>query len=236
MTKQSCPDYPAAQEHKEEAERKAVERRKHSTARDAQPAGIWEERIQEFYSRVATVENDTERKILLLDTLRRAAEDAGRTPPVLVGGSAVELYSMGGYASLDVDLTGDESFLADFARRLGLENDPSYPNIFFSREKRLILDIRGKMDIDGAEARKKMLNMGDSRIVVAVSLEDIIVDRLAGYKWGGHAPSRHIAELLIRVNTDGLDTTLLRQLAADEDLAPELEEILNNYPELQKTK
>ena len=199
---------------------------------DAHSSGTWEERIKEFYRRLEAVENDTERKILLLDTLRRAAEDAGRTPPILVGGSAAELYSMGGYASLDLDLTGDENFLADFARRLGLENDPNYPNIFFSREKRLILDIRGKMDIDGAEARRKMLDMGDSRIVVAVSLEDIIVDRLTGYKWGGHAPSRHIAELLVRVNTDGLDVTLLRQLAADEDVAAELEEILNNYPAL----
>jgi hypothetical protein len=190
--------------------------------------------IEEFYSRLEATENDTERKILFLDILRRAAESEGYAPPVLVGGSAVELYSMGGYASLDLDLTGNEDFIADFALRLGLEKDPSYPNIFFSKEKRIILDLRGKMDIAGAEERKKKLDMGDNLIVVAISLEDIIIDRLVGYKWGKHSPSRQIAELLIRVNVDSIDADLLRQIAVVEDVTAELEELLDNYPELQK--
>ena len=195
---------------------------------------IGPEQIAELYSRLEAAENDTERKILFLDALRRAAEDEGYAPPVLVGGSAAELYSMGGYASLDLDLTGDEDFIAGFARRLGLENDPAYPNIFFSKAKRLILDLRGKMDITGAGERKRNLNMGDNLTVVAVSLEDIIVDRLVSYKWGGHLPSRHIAELLIRVNSDGIDAELLRQIAADEDVSAELEALVNSYPELRK--
>lgn len=191
--------------------------------------------IEALYSRLEATGNDTERKILFLDALRRTAEDEGYAPPVLVGGSAAELYSMGGYASLDLDLTGDEDFIAGFARRLGLENDPAYPNIFFSKERRLILDLRGKMDIAGAGERKRKLDMGDNLTVVAISLEDIIVDRLVSYKWGGHLPSRHVAELLIRVNTDSIDAELLRQIAANEDVSAELEDLVHSYPELQKT-
>jgi len=234
--KQNCSDALDAlqgqRKAKEEAERQTA--RQHSAKMDAEPSKREEELIKEFYARLEVLEDDTERKILLLDALRRAAEDAGIVPPILVGGGAVELYSMGGYASLDLDLTGDEKFIADFARRLGLENDPKYPNMFFSREKRLILDIRGKMDIDGAESRRKMLDMGESRIVAALSLEDIIVDRLVGCKWGGHEPSRQIAELLIRLHADTLDTTLLRQLAAHEDVAAEVNELLGNYPDVEK--
>jgi len=192
--------------------------------------------IEELYSRMEAAENDAERKIIFLDAMRRTAEAEGHSPPVLVGGSAAELYSMGGYASLDMDLTGDEEYIAGFARRMGLESDPSHPNIFFSREHRLILDLRGKMDIDGATGRIKVLDMGGGRTVVAVSLEDIIIDRLVGYKRGGHAPSRHIAALLIRVNADELDADLLRQLATGEDVFAELEEILDQYPGLQETR
>lgn len=186
---------------------------------------------EDLLLRLEATENDTERKIIFLDALRRAAEDEGFAPPILVGGGAVELYSMGGYASLDLDLAGDDGVIARFAQRLGMERHEHYPNIFFSRKLRIILDLRGKIEADGAEERKRRLDMGAGRIVVAVSLEDIIVDRLMACKWGKHPPSCLVAELLIRVNPGGVGIPLLRELAGREQVTEELETILNKYPE-----
>jgi len=238
MTNNSYLDRLAALEQEEKArnsEKQAAIQDAKRRQEQAQAASMASQaKVNDLYARLEATENDTERKILFLDAMRRTAEDEGCPPPVLVGGSAVELYSMGGYASLDMDLTGDENFIARFARSLGLENDVMYPNVFFSKEKNLILDLRGKLDIDGAEERKRALNLGDNLTVVVISLEDIVVDRLVGYKWGGHHPSRHIAELLIRVNQGSIDTELLRQIAGNEDVSAELEEIMGCYPKLRQ--
>ncbi len=163
----------------------------------------------------AQSEDRAERTLRLAATLSAALTAAG-SQPVLVGGGAVEIYTRSAYTTRDLDFVAavtDE--LGNTMLELGFEREGRH---WVHEELGIVVEFPGtaigpartvSVDVDGSELR-------------IISVEDLIVDRLASWKYWGWDPDGAAAVILIAIHTD-LDATRLRERAAEEDVADVLE-------------
>lgn len=96
--------------------------------------------------------------------------------PILVGGSAVELYTLGNYGSLDLDLV-----MADISKPVEILKN----NGFIKDGKQWYNpDIDVLVEFVGGEPPAKVLRINyKGSFVLVTSLEEIIADRLNAAKW-----------------------------------------------------
>ncbi len=95
--------------------------------------------------------------------------------PILVGGAAVEFYTMGGYATKDVDLALSHC----------PEVDQAFADLGFSKEGRywvhveldLLFEAPADPDLPGETAPRKRVQIEGMEVVI-LGLEDLIMDRL----------------------------------------------------------
>lgn len=130
--------------------------------------------------------------------------------PILVGGSAVELYTRGRATSLDLDLIGDISQIA-----------PLLEGQNFKREGRHfhkgLIYIEIPSDILHGE-RSAVFEYNDKKIKV-ICVEDLIIDRLCGCKfWKSEYDCEH-ARMLFASYKNKLDIEYLESRARVEDVS-----------------
>lgn len=117
-----------------------------------------------------------ERRYAFLDLLRRTLPP--KYQPVLVGGSLVEVYTMGGITSLDLDMVGDGPYLRGILLDAGFREDGRavvHPDLY------LIAEFPGRA-LRPTEA-SRLVTHGSYQFL-AVRPEDSIIDRLcAAVHW-----------------------------------------------------
>ena len=137
--------------------------------------------------------------------------------PVLVGGAAVELYTGGAYR------TGD----LDFAGSLSREAEAELDRAGFRREGRHWIHEEGQLFLEFPSAglapgeTTARLEVGGSS-VVAIGLEELIVDRLAAWQFWRSSVDGVNAYLLYRTRRSDLDRSRLASLAEKATVTPAL--------------
>lgn len=162
--------------------------------------------------------SDIEKKIFFLAWLNgklKAAES--RAFPVLVGGSAVQLYTGGNYMSIDMDI-----YLDDISPAVKLLEEQGFVRAerhYFSAEYDLLAEfVGGDMPEKISE-----IEYGEDVILVS-SLEEVIIDRLNAAKWRNIPKDLEWARVMISTGDEtGLDMDYLRRRAAEEDIVDYLE-------------
>ena len=144
-----------------------------------------------------------------------ALEQAGVVEPVLVGGGAVEIYTRSAYTTRDLD------FIAPTTGRLEQALEP----LGFVREGRHWINEKLGLLIEFpssvlAPAISVSIDVGGTELRI-ISVEDLIVDRLASWKHWGWDPDGAAAALLLALHPD-LDDERLQRRAHDEDVADAL--------------
>ncbi|MHB1043106.1 MAG: UbiD family decarboxylase [Eubacteriales bacterium] len=144
--------------------------------------------------------------------------------PVLVGGRALEFYTLGGYATKDIDLVinGREQAKAvldemGFLRRPGERH-------WYHEELDLALEIPGDFL---AGSMDKVITMEiDNTEVYIIGIEDLVVDRLAAAKfWKSPADLQWAVKLLALHNRD-IDMKYLQKAAGKEKVKDVLAEAI----------
>ena len=131
--------------------------------------------------------------------------------PVLVGGGAVELYTGGAYRTGDLDFVG--RIPPEVGRRLEAAG--------FLRKGRHWVREAGEVYIElpavalDRPQRVAMMQVDEWRVVL-ISLEDILVDRLAGWTFWRSDVHGINAFLLLRSQRDEVDQNRLGARAKDE--------------------
>jgi len=137
--------------------------------------------------------------------------------PVLVGGGAVELYSGGAYRTGDLDFVG----------RLGEEGERQLEAAGFRRrgrhwiheEHQIFLEFPSDHLQEGESAA--IIKVGEYSVVV-IGLEELIVDRLAAWRFWSSEIDAVNAVRLIQGSAADLDPARLREIAEDRGVAPAL--------------
>ena len=138
--------------------------------------------------------------------------------PVLVGGAAVELYSGGGYRTGDLDFVGTVS--KDAAKRLE-ENGFERKGRYWIREQgEVFLEFPAEQLADGETSVEIEL---DGTTILAISPEDLVVDRLAAWQFWNSEQDAVNAFLIAR--STKLDTRRLRRNAGRRRVLASLESL-----------
>ena len=146
--------------------------------------------------------------------------------PVLVGGSAVELYTGGAYTTGDLDFVGH---ISPTARKILIETG-------FTRHGRNWIHEGAKIFLEfpsgslGEDERKAVLTVGRLRIQI-VSPEDLLVDRMAAWKHWESPIDGINSFLLYRAQSKSFDEDHLEKRTMTEDVQDALEAVRSLYRE-----
>jgi hypothetical protein len=141
-------------------------------------------------------------------------------PPVLVGGAAVELYTSGAYRTSDLDFVG----------RISTQVSDALSAEGFERRGRHWMHEQGRIFIElPAPAFDRKVRVDTIRIeewtVVLLSPEDVLVDRLAAWKFWRVPVEGINAYLLYRSRAVSMDAKRLGDIARAEDVSDALESL-----------
>ena len=140
--------------------------------------------------------------------------------PVLVGGAAVELYTRGAYRTGDLDFVGD---VPPTVQRALIDAG-------FRKRGRHWVHEKGQLFIElpsrsfDARVRLDVIQLDEWR-VIALSPEDILVDRLAAWRFWNVVADGVNAFLLWRDRGQDMDVDYLERHAAAEGVADALESL-----------
>jgi hypothetical protein len=128
--------------------------------------------------------------------------------PVLVGGSAVELYTRGLSKSIDLDLVADRSVIIPILLKMDFKQTGRH---FY--KNRIYIEIPS----DTLHGRSVILKYRTKKIRV-ISVEDLIIDRLNACKFWNSVYDCEQAQMLIRAYKSKLDKQYLNERAKQEGL------------------
>lgn len=157
--------------------------------------------------------SDIEKKIFFLTWFNEKLKAAGSCAlPVLVGGSAVQLYTGGNYMSIDMDI-----YLDDIMPAVGILEKYGFVKAgrhYFSAEYDLLAEfVSGRIPEKISE-----IEYGEDVILVS-SLEEVIIDRLNAAKWRNIPKDLEWVRVMISTGDGrGLDMDYLCRRAAEEDI------------------
>ncbi len=177
--------------------------------------------LKERLNKIKSMSDPLQRKLWALAVVTKALEPL-KMRPILIGGTALEYYSLGGYSTTDVDiaLPYDPQVDKVFAA-LGFKKEGRY---WSNNELDLLFEApAGILKGEDAEITKVMM---DDMVCYILGLEDLIIDRLNGFvHWRWEDDGRWVKRL-IALHKKDLDLTYLRRRAAVEKTAEALERLL----------
>ncbi|MDO3377755.1 hydrogenase maturation protease [Geoalkalibacter halelectricus] len=163
-----------------------------------------------------------QRRLYFMGVLGEVLAPAG-VRPVIVGGNAVEFYTLGGYATADIDLVVAER--AEVDRCLAAMGFTREGRHWFSEELDLAVEIPGSA-LAGDPERVTEVEI-DGRLVYLIGLEDLIIDRLNALVHWRSARDGEWAEQMLALHFDEVDFDYLRRRAQGEGVGDALQAILN---------
>ncbi|MCS4541882.1 MAG: hypothetical protein HY929_06140 [Euryarchaeota archaeon] len=138
--------------------------------------------------------------------------------PILVGGSAVELYTGGAYKSLDMDILGDREVLSKILEEMKFEKQG---RVFFRED--VCIDIVGNLSTRKKVNRIKL--SGTKYAIKIIGVEDALVDRLCACKFWKSQSDCEQAILLLRGYWKIIDKKYLNKRVKEEMVS----ELLKDY-------
>ena len=169
------------------------------------------------------VQSVTDKKLSFLAWFSNKLRECGSPMmPVLVGGSAVEMYTCGNYGSIDIDLVlADLTDALLILRTNGFVKDGKQ---WYNEQYDILVEFVG-----GQVPARITKVMYKDHCILSTSLEEIIIDRMNAAKWWRSKADKKWASIMLldAVNKPEFDLPYLTQRAEEEDLSDILNEILS---------
>lgn len=177
---------------------------------------------------LAELAREPDRLKKTLKTLALITEQIQPLKPIVVGGAALEFYTLGGYTTKDVDLViGDRRRLDQVLRDLGFQRTGG--RHWYSELLDMAIEAPDEV-LAGSEDKIATVTVGGKRVYL-IGLEDLIVDRLAAAKyWQSCEEDFNLAVRLLVLHNQRIDLNYLKEAARKEFV----EDILNRA--LQKSQ
>jgi len=143
--------------------------------------------------------------------------------PVIVGGFAVEFYTVGGYNTYDIDLVfSDTKLLNEILLTAGFSKEGRH---WIHKELDVYIEAPGSQLSEGESGHLIEIEIeGLSAYIIGV--EDLIIDRLNAYvHWNSSDEENWVKELLL-INYDRIDWEYLHQRSREEKTYPALLQLI----------
>ena len=175
----------------------------------------------ELEALLAPLADQLERRLVFVGLLSSGVEALGWPAPVVVGGHAVEFYTAGSYATVDIDLAGDSEPVGEVLDAWGFEREGRH---WYDEELRLVVEVPGSRPDPESLAHVVHVRAGRSTVSI-IGIEDLIVDRLNACKYWPDQDSCDWAKTMV-LGAEDLDVAYVRRLAVQEDVAELLEPLV----------
>ncbi|MGB9873838.1 MAG: hypothetical protein ACPLRS_02595 [Hydrogenobacter sp.] len=173
---------------------------------------------EEILEKIKYEENELKKILLFMAWLNRKLKEKGiKKFPILVGGSAVELYTFGYYASGDIDLVFPKpEEIKSILLSTGLFR--SEGRIMVSEELGLFVDIPDTI-LAGSYEKVRTIEIPElSESIVVIGVEDLIVDRLNACVFWKSQGDCEIATYLYEKYKEHIDLSYLIQRLKEEQV------------------
>lgn len=185
------------------------------------------EELKKRLDKAAGIESILDRRLYVLAILTECLSMRG-IQPILVGGTAVEMYTLGGYQTKDVDVIMDSTPAVLAAmEQLGFTRQGRY----WVREDIDIAIEAPAGPLAGDMEHVIELDIEDMPVYV-IGVEDLLIDRLNAYVHWKSTEDKRWAERILEAQQSRIDWGYLRQQAAREKVEAALNEII---AELEKS-
>jgi hypothetical protein len=170
--------------------------------------------VQEILAKI--VEDD--RRTLYFAALLRREARLGTDDLVVVGGSAIEIYTESAYVSGDIDICAPRDNIASVLADWGF----TQPGREWARlDWKVVLDVVGPR-VSGSMRLSRVVETPYGPVRIG-SIEDLIIRRLALIKFWNESEEYRNAQLLVVL--PGIDWQYLEFRAEKEDLVSELAQL-----------
>lgn len=168
-------------------------------------------------------EKDPLTKTLFFLCILTEALKPDQIKPVLVGGRALEFYTLGGYATKDIDLviSGRERVAAVLAG-MGFLKRPGERH-WYHEGLDLALEIPDEL-LAGSMDRLTVLEIAGGECYI-IGIEDLVVDRLAAAKYWQSLADGQWAAKLLALHVNDIDVDYLHRAAANAGVEDYLKEV-----------
>ncbi|QDR78917.1 DUF6036 family nucleotidyltransferase [Sporomusa termitida] len=158
----------------------------------------------------AQIEDPLKRQMRVAAIIATELEQKG-TQAVLVGGSAVEFYTVANYLTRDIDFVVTKpDHIGEVMTGLGFKNDSG---TWYLPEYQQVVVEFPKGPLDGSWERVQKVIGPDGTSVNIISVEDILIDRASGIRFWND-PDEWVKYIMVG-NYDRIDWEYLEQRARD---------------------
>ncbi len=173
-------------------------------------ADIWET--------LKRIEDRLERRLRFVAWLTAALEDRG-VMAIVVGGHALEFYTLGEYATGDIDMVCvDLTTVREVLEEAGFQREGRH---WYREDLDIVVEFPDTT-LAGSRDRVERVTVGD-HVVYLIGKEDLLIDRLnACVHWQSEEDCRW-AKRLLALYGDEMDWEYLRRRAAEEGTLDTLE-------------
>lgn len=174
---------------------------------------------QELLARAKAMPERFVRSLYVLAILTRELEPEG-IRPVLVGGGAVEFYTMGGYTTQDLDLVVSRREAARRALEgMGFTRLPGARH-WYREDLDVAIEIPSE-DLAGSQDQVVQLDV-DGLSCYVIGVEDLVIDRLNAYvHWRSELDGEWAARLMA-LHAEDIDWPYLERQAREAGVAAAL--------------
>lgn len=139
----------------------------------------------------------------------------GESPPIVVGGLAVETYTAGNYTTLDIDMVVEDITAEKrVMSALGFSKRPGFRFYDHPTLEAFIEFPSGPLD--GSRDRISEIRLEDETVLYLIGIEDIVIDRIAAYvHWDSSEDATQAVNLLIAQRSQ-VDLDYLRRTADEK--------------------
>ncbi len=183
--------------------------------------------MRDYLKRLKSIENPLKRRLILVGILTKELESKG-VIPILVGGNALELYTLGGYSTFDIDLVCLHPEMAgEVLKSLGFKK---FGRFWINEELEMMVEFPD-IKLAGSLDRVEVFEIDEFKVYV-IGKEDLIVDRLnACVFWKSEDDCRWVKELIL-LYYDKIDWKYLEKRCEEEGTLDELNKIKEEVEEM----
>jgi len=173
-----------------------------------------------IWERLAQTADRGRRRLLFAGWLTEQVKPYG-LEPIVVGGHALEFYTLGDYATADIDLVcSDRAIVEQVLEQAGFHREGRH---WYRPDLNLAIEILDEV-LAGSKERVERVTI-EEYTVYLIGKEDLLIDRLNAYvHWKSEADCLWAKELMLLFG-EVMDWAYLEQRAAEEGTLDKLMEL-----------
>jgi hypothetical protein len=179
----------------------------------------------EVIKRIQDIKDPVEKLLHFMAVLNKELKKKDvSVKPIVVGGSAVLVYSLGGHLTQDIDVIISDrhrQLVKDVLSQFGFENTAGQRH-WYHEELDLALEMPGDI-LAGSMDKAITVEVGDSEVYL-IGIEDILIDRLCAAKHWKYDRDEAQAISLLSIYMNKIDWDYLVKRAKEEMVQDKLEE------------